>query len=101
MEKRSFGYSVKRTTAMKKILCAATVCFFILQHNQAQSAQSWQGKQCAVVLTYDDAIDEQLDNAVPVLDSLGIKATFYITASSPSIRNRMNEWKKVSESGHE
>jgi sialate O-acetylesterase len=86
---------------MKKIISAATVCFFMLQHNQAQSAQPWQGKQCAVVLTYDDAIDEQLDNAVPILDSLGIKATFYITASSPSIKNRMNEWKKLSENGHE
>ena len=35
---------------------------------------------CAVVITYDDAIDQHLDNARPVLDSLGLRATFYITA---------------------
>ena len=86
---------------MKKILSTAMVCFFMFHHGHAQTAQPWQGKQCAVVLTYDDAIDEQLDNAVPVLDSLGIKATFYITAYSPSIRTRMKEWKKLSDRGHE
>ena len=43
-------------------------------------------KQCAVVLTYDDAIDQQLDNAEPVQDSLGLKATFYITAYSTSMQ---------------
>jgi peptidoglycan-N-acetylglucosamine deacetylase len=67
----------------------------------AQSALPWQGKQCAVVLTYDDAIDQQLDNAVPVLDSLGLKATFYITAFSTSIQSRMKEWKQLSVNGHE
>jgi peptidoglycan/xylan/chitin deacetylase (PgdA/CDA1 family) len=69
--------------------------------NYAQSTRPWQGKQCAVVLTYDDAIDQQLDNAVPVLDSLGLKATFYITAYSTSIQARMNEWRQLSVSGHE
>jgi hypothetical protein len=42
----------------------------------AQSANVWNHKQCAVVLTYDDAIDADLDNALPVLDSYGFsKAT--------------------------
>jgi peptidoglycan-N-acetylglucosamine deacetylase len=86
---------------MKKMFSAATLCFFMSLHTSAQSTGPWQGKQCAVVLTYDDAIDQQLDNAVPVLDSLGLKATFYITAYSSSIRNRMNEWKQLSMSGHE
>lgn len=67
----------------------------------AQYNQPWQGKKCAVVLTYDDAIDQQLDNAVPVLDSLGLKATFYITAFSKSMQTRMNEWKKLATEGHE
>jgi peptidoglycan/xylan/chitin deacetylase (PgdA/CDA1 family) len=86
---------------MKKMLSAATLCFFTFLNIYAQSPRPWQGKQCAVVLTYDDAIDQQLDNAVPVLDSLGLKATFYITAYSPSIKSRMNEWQKLSVSGHE
>ncbi|HEY8968745.1 MAG TPA: polysaccharide deacetylase family protein, partial [Puia sp.] len=67
----------------------------------AQFNIPWQGKKCAVVLTYDDAIDQQLDNAVPVLDSLGLKATFYVTAFSHSMQTRMSEWKKLAQEGHE
>ena len=44
----------------------------------AQSKKSWNNKKCAVALTYDDALNVHLDNAIPLLDSLGLKATFYI-----------------------
>lgn len=67
----------------------------------AQTKTPWQGKKGAVVITYDDAIDEHLDNAIPVLDSLGLKATFYITAYATSMQNRLNEWKKLPNNGHE
>lgn len=67
----------------------------------AQSNQPWKGKKCAVVLTYDDAIDQHLDNAVPVLDSLGLKATFYITAFSSSCQHRLSEWKALAAKGYE
>jgi peptidoglycan/xylan/chitin deacetylase (PgdA/CDA1 family) len=62
---------------------------------------AWRGKKAAVVLTYDDAINEHLDNATPVLDSLGLKATFYITAFSNSMQTRLNDWKKLPATGHE
>lgn len=64
-------------------------------------AQMWNGKKCAVVITYDDAIDQHLDNAAPLLDSLGLKASFYITAFSNSVQKRMNEWKNLDKKGHE
>jgi sialate O-acetylesterase len=67
----------------------------------AQFVQPWQGKKCAVVLTYDDAINQHLDNAIPVLDSLGLKATFYLTAFSTSMQTRLNDWKKLAVHGHE
>lgn len=67
----------------------------------AQPAMPWHNKRAAVVLTYDDAIDQHLDNAVPLLDSLGLKATFYITGYSASVRNRMNAWRKLATNGHE
>jgi sialate O-acetylesterase len=67
----------------------------------AQFNLAWQGKKAAVVITYDDAINQHLDNAVPLLDSLGLKATFYITAFSNSVQTRMNEWKKLATTGHE
>ena len=69
----------------------------IASHSQQKAA--WNGKKCAVILTYDDAISQQLDNAVPTLDSLKLKATFYITAYFG--RDRMNDWKKVAEKGYE
>ena len=67
----------------------------------AQNNTPWNGKKAAVVLTYDDAVDQHLDNAIPVLDSLGLKATFYITGYSNSIRHRMNDWKQIAIKGHE
>jgi sialate O-acetylesterase len=69
--------------------------------SQAQTNLPWHGKKCAVVITYDDAIDQHLDNAIPVLDSLGLKATFYVTAFSQSMQARLNDWKKLATKGHE
>jgi len=68
---------------------------------RAQVSGPWNGKKCAVVITYDDAIDQHLDNALPVLDSLGLKATFYITAFSTSMQTRMPEWKNLQGKEHE
>lgn len=70
-------------------------------HMHAQQTTAWNGKKCGLVLTYDDAIHEHLDNALPLLDSLNLKSTFYITAFHDAAKSRMNEWKKASESGHE
>lgn len=86
---------------MKKILFAGALGLSVSLNSYAQFNLPWQGKKCAVVLTYDDAIDQHLDNAVPVLDSLDLKATFYITAFSNSIRTRMNEWRQLATKGYE
>jgi peptidoglycan/xylan/chitin deacetylase (PgdA/CDA1 family) len=61
----------------------------------------WNNKSCAVVLTYDDAIDIDLDNVIPILDSLSLKATFYIIGSSPVVNKRLNEWRRIAAEGHE
>jgi sialate O-acetylesterase len=74
-----------------------------LQQQRTDSVEKgpWKHKKCAVVLTYDDAINEHLDNALPVLDSLGLKSTFYITASSPACTKRLTEWRSVAARGYE
>jgi peptidoglycan/xylan/chitin deacetylase (PgdA/CDA1 family) len=59
------------------------------------------GAQAAVSLSYDDAIDSQLDHAVPALDRYGLKATFYLTLSSPVLAKRMPEWRALAAHGHE
>jgi sialate O-acetylesterase len=84
---------------MKKILLFVGMLLSIAAF--PQSSQPWHGKKCAVVVTYDDAIDQHLDNAIPVLDSLKLKATFYVTAFSSSMQNRLIDWKKLATNGHE
>jgi peptidoglycan/xylan/chitin deacetylase (PgdA/CDA1 family) len=84
---------------MKKIILLLLINFSL--NGYAQFNQAWRGKKCAVVITYDDAINEHLDNAVPVLDSLGLKATFYITAFSTSMQTRLNDWKNIATKGYE
>jgi len=84
---------------MKKIFLIITT--FLSLIGSSQSGRPWHGKKCAVVITYDDAINQHLDNAIPVLDSLGLKATFYLTAFSTSMQTRLNEWKKLAVTGHE
>ena len=68
---------------------------------RAQTFPEWNHKQCAVVLTYDDAIDADLDNVIPALDSLGFRGTFYIIGSSPSVSGRLDEWRAAAARGHE
>ncbi|MCC3152527.1 polysaccharide deacetylase family protein [Hymenobacter sp. BT770] len=68
---------------------------------QAQAGSPWNNKQCAVVLTYDDAIDVDLDNALPALDSVKLRGTFYLIGSSPVVARRLNEWRQAAKRGHE
>ena len=86
---------------MKRYFVCLVISFFFAAIATAQTNQVWKGKKAAVVITYDDAINEHLDNAVPVLDSLGLKATFYITAFSTSMQTRLNDWKKLAAKGYE
>ena len=64
-------------------------------------SKPWKGKKAAVVLTYDDALNVHLDNVIPALDSLSLKGTFYLTASSNAARNRIKDWRKAAANGHE
>ncbi|TGD80460.1 polysaccharide deacetylase family protein [Hymenobacter wooponensis] len=70
-------------------------------HAQTKPATTWNNKQCAVVLTYDDAIDVDLDNAVPALDSMKFRGTFYLIGSSPVVAKRLPEWRRAAQRGHE
>jgi peptidoglycan/xylan/chitin deacetylase (PgdA/CDA1 family) len=67
----------------------------------AQNKNAWNGKKCAVSLTYDDALNIDLDKVIPVLDSVKLKGTFYLIASSKAFTNRLKEWKVAASHGHE
>lgn len=86
---------------MKKLIIFFTISCILHVPLHAQTNALWKGKACAVILTYDDAIEQHLDNALPLLDSLNLKATFYLTASSPGCAQRINEWRNAAREGHE
>jgi|WetSurMetagenome_2_1015567.scaffolds.fasta_scaffold242037_1 peptidoglycan-N-acetylglucosamine deacetylase len=85
---------------MKKILFILLLILFT-NSSFAQNFRIWNNKQCAVALTYDDALAVHLDNVIPLLDSFKIKGTFYIIGSSEILFTRMDEWKKAASNGHE
>ncbi|MEO5944336.1 MAG: hypothetical protein ABIP30_05775 [Ferruginibacter sp.] len=60
---------------IKKIVVSMFCCSISLLAI-AQTNTTWNGKKCAVVLTYDDAVQVDLDNVVPALDSLNFKGNF-------------------------
>ncbi len=66
-----------------------------------QAQGIWNNKKCAVVLTYDDALDVHLDNAIPLLDSLNMQGTFYLIGSEGIIERRLDDWRKAAANGHE
>ena len=79
-----------------------SLCALSLVHlTNAQTPTTWNGKSCAVVLTYDDAIDIDLDNVIPALDSQKLKGTFYLIGASGILNTRMNEWRTAAKNGHE
>ena len=65
------------------------------------SSRNWNGKKCAVVLTYDDALNVHLDKVIPALDAVGLKGTFYLVGSAPVVSNRLEEWRTAAKNGHE
>lgn len=67
----------------------------------AQTDTTWNGKSCAVVLTYDDGLDIDLRNVIPALDSLDLKGTFYISDYFYGLNAQVDGWRKAAAEGHE
>jgi sialate O-acetylesterase len=86
---------------MKGIFLSVLIIFLTVSFNGYAQFKWPDGKKAAVVFTYDDALDCHLDVAVPQLDKFGFKGTFFCTGNSPSLYNRLEEWRKIAENGHE
>lgn len=85
-----------------QIFIASSLVLVLTSFILAKKDFTWpDNKKCAVCLTYDDALNSQLDNAIPALDSVGIKATFFCSAANGILESRASEWKSASDSGHE
>jgi peptidoglycan-N-acetylglucosamine deacetylase len=68
--------------------------------NQENKPFRWKnGAKAAICLTYDDGMQTQIDNAIPQLDEVGFKGTFFINTTEG--RNSVIGWKNAAKSGHE
>jgi peptidoglycan/xylan/chitin deacetylase (PgdA/CDA1 family) len=85
----------KNITILCLLFLANGVCY------AQKESMNWNGKKCAVVLTYDDALNIHLDKVIPILNSFNFKATFYLITSSPVVTGRIEEWRTASKQGHE
>jgi peptidoglycan/xylan/chitin deacetylase (PgdA/CDA1 family) len=86
---------------MKKYFIALLLSQFFLSALSAQINDTWHGKKCAVVLTYDDGLNVHLSNAIPALDSAGLKGTFYVSNYFNGLQPQIPKWRKAAANGHE
>ena len=68
--------------------------------NQAVAGPWPSGKRAAVVLTYDDTLVSQLDIAIPALDAVGLKGTFFLIGSKIT-PDQIARWRAAAAEGHE
>ena len=67
---------------------------------QAQEKIEWPNhKKAVIVLTYDDALETQLNIAVPQLDSAHLTATFFLTGDIDA--KTIHRWRALSKNGYE
>lgn len=69
----------------------ATLISLALDTSATALVSPWPaGARGAVSLTYDDALNSQLDVAVPALDALKLRTTFFVTLDAVAARHA--EW---------
>lgn len=85
---------------MKNIVLLLSVSITLIKAT-AQNNRPWNGRQCAVVLTYDDGLNVDLTNVVPALDSFGLKGTFYICDYFNGLHAQIPKWRAAAAKGHE
>ncbi|WP_111977168.1 polysaccharide deacetylase family protein [Algibacillus agarilyticus] len=73
--------------------------------NSAESKRTAQGwphnHKVAISLSYDDALNSQLDHAIPALNKRNFKASFYVVPLSNAFQARLTEWRTIAAQGHE
>jgi peptidoglycan/xylan/chitin deacetylase (PgdA/CDA1 family) len=81
-----------------KTRAAAVLAFLSIA--AAQDSPPWPaGKRAAASLTFDDARPSQIDTGLPLLEKLGVRATFFV--SPDNVEKRLEGWKRAVRLGHE
>lgn len=57
------------------------------------------GRRAAVSLSFDDARPSQVERGIPLLNSFGLRATFYVSVTA--LERRLGAWKQAVRDGHE
>lgn len=82
--------------------CLTVVALLLAPAMACAAAFPWpDGARAAVSLAYDDALDSQLDVAIPALDKYGLKGSFYLQLSNPAVAGRLEAWRAAARNGHE
>lgn len=89
------------TCSLAKLVLPLVLAFPFSYASAAEPFPWPNGAHAAVNLAYDDALDSQLDNAIPALDRYGFKGTFYLTLASETISQRLADWRAAASNGHE
>lgn len=88
------------TSRVRAIAMMVSVLAVAVASAQQSTPTTWPGgHRAAIVLTYDDALRSQLDNAVPALDAAGLKGTFFL--SGTFTQEDVDRWRAVAKEGHE
>jgi peptidoglycan/xylan/chitin deacetylase (PgdA/CDA1 family) len=67
----------------------------------AQPSITWpHGKKAVIILTYDDGAQSQLKYAIPELDSMNFKGTFFLIGDALDF-NTIPAWRQAAKNGHE
>lgn len=75
---------------------------FVAFSTDLHAVEDWpKGNKVAISLSYDDALNSQLNNALPALNKRGMKASFYVVPFSHVFRKRLEEWRLLATQGHE
>lgn len=94
---------------MKRYILVYTLLSVLCLYSRAQIKTPAGNRKAIICLTYDDALETQLTTALPQLDSVGLKATFFL----PSIQgSSLSEiightpeavlgWTNAAKNGHE
>lgn len=94
--------NIRPGVVIATFLALSQSCFAADSATESPRTFHWPGKiKAAVSLSYDDALDSQLDVAIPALNKHQIKGSFYLTLANPSVSKRMQEWRKAAQQGHE
>lgn len=61
----------------------------------------WDSHRGAVSLTFDDGTGNQIEKAIPPMNKLKLKGTFYLCPGGQQWRERLSLWQEVAAIGHE